>query len=824
VDDGLPSSQVYDVVQDNYGYVWFSTDRGLSRYNGYEFENFDKSDGLTDNVVFDFLKLGNGDIWCTTVTSELFKITNRIPHFTPYKYNSKIKGNSDYYIPTAIYFNPDGDLFVRFHHRDGYLRISSSGNIMDTTTYRSDLLGYISKVLKDDKSEPFFFNNALNNSNVPAFDSLTIEKFTRAKNEAVHFENKGVSIFFGDDIILKGPKGIKEIKKRDKVIIASGKLNDSTFWVGYGGAGVELYNTEGELLNRLLKTKFVSQIYTDPQGNTWISTLNSGVYLQRKTNVKVLETNFDGEDRVHSLEENGENEIYIGYYSGRINKVGRDRISTVFSNPIESSPALIHHCKKSDITYFNSNHTIYSTKSDHLYYSDTKFMYIENDVIFQGNRSVVGVKNLKHISSLFTTSRIKDFIAFNGIYYAAGLKGLLYQSKKLKNNSPYKVLLKGRRIDALGIMDSMIIAASTGHGIFLLNKKHELIANITKDNGLSSNFASNVYVENDSTLWVCTNIGINKIEFDKNLNYTISKLDHSDGLLSNEIWDIIVVEDTVWVGTQSGVNFFSKDYIKTKRSTEANYFLHMKNIRVNSKAISSKKNGLSFDYDQNKIEFHFEGVNFQKKLNYRYMLIGLDTRWNYTNHRSAIYSSLPPGNYNLLLQTKCNNGKWSTNQINYSFTITPPYWKSFWFQASLGFLIVLVIFLFFNYRILSYNREIFREILRQLLKRLKRRQSPHIIIKHNGKKIKLVTSSIQFIKSSGNYLELHTDEKIYLTRLKIGDFINNVSDPLEFLRVHRSYIIRLDQVNQKSSKSVVIGTHEIPIGRKYWEEVDNIQL
>ena len=40
VDDGLPSSQVYDIYQDKYGYIWLATDKGIARYNGYEFENF----------------------------------------------------------------------------------------------------------------------------------------------------------------------------------------------------------------------------------------------------------------------------------------------------------------------------------------------------------------------------------------------------------------------------------------------------------------------------------------------------------------------------------------------------------------------------------------------------------------------------------------------------------------------------------------------------------------------------------------------------------------------------------------------------------------
>ena len=33
--NGLPSSEVYQVVCDQMGYLWFATDHGLARYNGY---------------------------------------------------------------------------------------------------------------------------------------------------------------------------------------------------------------------------------------------------------------------------------------------------------------------------------------------------------------------------------------------------------------------------------------------------------------------------------------------------------------------------------------------------------------------------------------------------------------------------------------------------------------------------------------------------------------------------------------------------------------------------------------------------------------------
>jgi len=52
VDDGLPSSHVYYGMQDSQGYVWFGTDKGLCRFDGYEFKTYTVADGLPFNDVW----------------------------------------------------------------------------------------------------------------------------------------------------------------------------------------------------------------------------------------------------------------------------------------------------------------------------------------------------------------------------------------------------------------------------------------------------------------------------------------------------------------------------------------------------------------------------------------------------------------------------------------------------------------------------------------------------------------------------------------------------------------------------------------------------
>lgn len=39
-DQGLPDNWVYGIYQDKTGYIWVSTNHGVCRFNGYDFEQF----------------------------------------------------------------------------------------------------------------------------------------------------------------------------------------------------------------------------------------------------------------------------------------------------------------------------------------------------------------------------------------------------------------------------------------------------------------------------------------------------------------------------------------------------------------------------------------------------------------------------------------------------------------------------------------------------------------------------------------------------------------------------------------------------------------
>jgi signal transduction histidine kinase/ligand-binding sensor domain-containing protein len=64
--DGLPHDHVSKIRRDSRGYLWFCTDDGLSRWDGYELRTLTTSDGLPHAHIDDLLETSKGVYWIAT--------------------------------------------------------------------------------------------------------------------------------------------------------------------------------------------------------------------------------------------------------------------------------------------------------------------------------------------------------------------------------------------------------------------------------------------------------------------------------------------------------------------------------------------------------------------------------------------------------------------------------------------------------------------------------------------------------------------------------------------------------------------------------------
>lgn len=75
-ENGLPSDRVYGMITDRLGYLWICTDKGIVKYNGYNYKLFDVSNGLVSDDVWEMLEDGNGRIWLASFADKMGYIYN----------------------------------------------------------------------------------------------------------------------------------------------------------------------------------------------------------------------------------------------------------------------------------------------------------------------------------------------------------------------------------------------------------------------------------------------------------------------------------------------------------------------------------------------------------------------------------------------------------------------------------------------------------------------------------------------------------------------------------------------------------------------------
>jgi ligand-binding sensor domain-containing protein len=70
VNDGLSENWIKCIIKDRNGFIWFGTNTGLNRYDGYEFEvylkNSDDSSSVSDNEINAIAEDKDGNLWIGT--------------------------------------------------------------------------------------------------------------------------------------------------------------------------------------------------------------------------------------------------------------------------------------------------------------------------------------------------------------------------------------------------------------------------------------------------------------------------------------------------------------------------------------------------------------------------------------------------------------------------------------------------------------------------------------------------------------------------------------------------------------------------------------
>ncbi|MFT7249488.1 MAG: DNA-binding LytR/AlgR family response regulator [Arcticibacterium sp.] len=91
-----------------------------------------------------------------------------------------------------------------------------------------------------------------------------------------------------------------------------------------------------------------------------------------------------------------------------------------------------------------------------------------------------------------------------------------------------------------------------------------------------------------------------------------------------------------------------------------------------------------------------------------------------------------------------------------------------------------------------------------------------LFIKEKYRYTKLPLDDILWLKSEGNYVEIHLAEKKELIRMSLSHFLEKVNRP-NFFRTHKSYAVNLDYMTKFEPTAVTILESEIPITKSFAE-------
>lgn len=94
----------------------------------------------------------------------------------------------------------------------------------------------------------------------------------------------------------------------------------------------------------------------------------------------------------------------------------------------------------------------------------------------------------------------------------------------------------------------------------------------------------------------------------------------------------------------------------------------------------------------------------------------------------------------------------------------------------------------------------------------------HLFIRDKGMLVKIKFSDILFLEAESNYTTLHLANTRYTLRSTLKNAEEQLP-PERFFRIHKSFIINLQEIDKVDSSQVIIGKTSLPIGRAYQEEL-----
>jgi len=345
ISDGLSNNTVIDIIQDNYGFIWITTEDGLNRYDGYQFEIFRHAKNDTFSLPQNFLK----NLYLDKAGNIAIRIGSKPFQTVYYQYGSGI-------VPWDKYINVDKtivpemslDTIIDFLQHTEFRYDSISENIlvfekMDDTLVIRDIICLYNEFAKDVKSKWFTYRNGVFLLDRDK-DKITLVRFFPDENiTKAHFtdsllwfiteDNRLVKynmysdltcaifqnvykmstldgsnlllVSFQDEVIQGYGLGIYNMRTDSVRIINFDCIRDNSYryrinsftevdgliWLGVDHVGICVYDKNGEFLYEIRSDQElensingyrITKFFNDKNQNVWLATEQNGVNLMLK--------------------------------------------------------------------------------------------------------------------------------------------------------------------------------------------------------------------------------------------------------------------------------------------------------------------------------------------------------------------------------------------------------------------------------------------------------------------------------------------------------------------------------------------------------------
>lgn len=684
VKDGLAGSTVYDVCQDKFGFLWFATEAGVSRFDGVRFKNYTTADGLPETEIIKLFADSKGRVWMSP-----FK------HAICYYYEGKIYNQQNDSLLKPVLLS---SVILDFGE-------SAQGNVIFATA--SEV--YTVHESAGEKREITY--SLIDYANKPTYASPVNLQSPFLENDTVFITNNGKDkqflFTFNDRKEKNGKKSFGPPQQFTSLYSPPGSRK-VLMVNSYNGAWMMDTLNRGTYKEVFLEGKPVSHFFIDNENNFWFTTLGSGIYKLVSQEVQTFSFNNNNTSEIFSLQK-FDDKLIAGSAFSRAYVIAGSKISELdlskefinLQNKFTSNRLLsIARLNKETLVFgFDRFLVRYNMKTGKKLMNDINS--VKSVDVVDSNTLLVGLSSYNHLVDSRTLS-IKEKIwmnratavsYYNNEYFIGTLNGLYVVSK----NKTIRFL--GDKHDALrnriGYFvkspDGSLWVATYGGGVVHI-KNDVVIGNITTEHGLTSNVCRSLYLFN-SILWVGTDKGLNRVDV-SNKSFTTRRYTIADGLPSHIINAIYVDSSHVYVGSPAGLTLFDE----RKVSNYSNCSLKILEVSVANK-IQPIQPAYMLTHKNNSLRISYAGISFRSAgdILYRYRLKGLTSDWDTTRQNLLEYPSLPPGDYWLELQA-INKFGVASNMVTVPFSIAAAYWQTVWFQLAVIAAAVVITWLLVAWR------------------------------------------------------------------------------------------------------------------------------